>query len=66
MTDRQTIPRYLEKLLGADWVPSPGESVEVNIYHDEDCSHLGGDLCDCNPTPELTQSPVSRKEGTNV
>jgi len=63
VSDRQELPRYLEKLIVGGWIPSPGEKLAVNVTHDNDCDHRRGDDCDCNPDVKLiNHQPPTRKE----
>lgn len=47
---REEFPTYLRRLLESGWTPSPGEMVEVQVYHDPDCPHLAGGVCRVTPT----------------
>jgi len=53
MTDRERMPKYLERLISGGWEPSPGEVVEVNVQHDYDCAHWQGEPCACDPDVKL-------------
>jgi len=60
MSERQTMPVYLRRLIDSEWHPSPGEVVEVDVRHASDCGHWRGDPCTCNPTVDLTETPSTR------
>ena len=56
------LPQWVERLIASGWVPSPGEVIEVFVFHDDDCPALTGGECACDPDVELVQPPGGTNE----